>query len=87
VAYALAGNRRAALDVLAEIHRMEEPVGVAKVRAALGETEGAIESLERALHVSPTPFHAVWGVIDPIFDRFHDHPRFKELLRQMNLWQ
>jgi DNA-binding winged helix-turn-helix (wHTH) protein/TolB-like protein/Tfp pilus assembly protein PilF len=55
----------------------------ARLLALAGEKEKALERLERA--VSSPAFHTVFVKADPIFDSLRDEPRYREILRKMDL--
>ncbi|MEE9279070.1 MAG: tetratricopeptide repeat protein [Myxococcota bacterium] len=86
--YAMAGKREEALrrlDALGERSQREHVPSTPRARAyaALGEDERAMEWLERAYEERD-----IWlGLFlknDPLFERLHLDPRFRDLLRRMN---
>src|SRR5579863_1254706 len=87
-ALALAGRKREAKSVLAEIKEVSKahyvsPYAVAVVYAGLGEKERSLEWLEKA--VEGRDVWLVWIKQDPRLDRLRSSPRFEALLRHMRL--
>jgi adenylate cyclase len=87
-AYALAGEKREALQAFAQItqlgkKRFVEPCWMAVAWANLGDPDKAIYYLNKAYqtHSNVLPFLQV----DPIFDPLRSDPRFQELLHRMAL--
>lgn len=87
-AWALAGDRTQAREVLAELARRRAggfvPASrLALVEAALGDDEAAVASLEEAGEERSrfAVFIAVWSV----FDTLRDEPRFQRLLTRLGL--
>ena len=85
---ALAGRRdeaRALLEELQSRHGTDylPPYELAKVQSALGETDAALQSLERAYeHRS----HSIaFLAVDPQLAPLRSHPRFQQLLRRAGL--
>src|SRR5262249_24790623 len=80
------GRRAEAGPALAERRRGKGPsiayeIGVA--RLAFGETEAALESLERA--VTDRAERLVDMAIDPRLTSLHGHPRFRNIARQVGI--
>ena len=80
-AYALGGRRREALAALQHLHEQSRDryvslYDVAIIYAALGDTEGALGSLERAREL---PFVA----IDPAFDALRSERRFQAIVARV----
>ncbi|CAN5383124.1 hypothetical protein BH10ACI1_BH10ACI1_17890 [soil metagenome] len=87
--YALAksGNiaeARAALDELlkASSERYVPPYNIALIYNALGETETALNYLEKAF--AEKDVRMVWLKVEPKWNNLRDAPRFIELIRRMN---
>ncbi len=86
-AYAMAGKRDDARKILHELiedskRGVVELSGIARIYAALGETDQAFGWLEKAYED-----HEQWLValkVDPMFDSLRSDPRFRELVRRMN---
>ena len=56
---------------------------IAKLHAALGENEKALDLLERESESEDAGFW--FSHNDPVWDRIRDHPRFRSLLNRLNL--
>jgi TolB-like protein/Tfp pilus assembly protein PilF len=87
-AYALAGDRAAAAQVLAELERRDSAgympaTSLATVRNALGDTEGALELLERAYQQRDVRMSFL--KVDERWDNLRTLPRFKALAQRMGL--
>ena len=87
VAYAKSGRESDARKILGELEETSKesyvvPSGLAFVHASLGNTERAIEEVERA-YESRDSMLVVLGILD-WFDPLRDDPRFQDLLRRMN---
>ena len=87
-AYAASGKQAEAKKLLIEINRLSKkiyisPAGIALVYVGLGEKDKAFEWLEAAYEQRDHWLHqlkvAAW------FDSIRQDPRFKEILRKMNL--
>jgi hypothetical protein len=88
--YALAGRREQAQQSLRElqlrgIHHYVSPYGLAQVYAALGEKNGALDMLDRA--VNEHAFEVLFLRVDRSFDNLHENPRFQELLKRVGFTQ
>jgi len=83
--YALAGRRDEALKILAELEKEEATPfgawGLASLYTALGEKDEAFRWLA---YEEPHAF-VPWVRVLPLFEPLWDDPRFKDLLRRMNL--
>ncbi len=78
------GMRRAAETLVARSkHRYVAPVPIARFYVHAGETDLALEWLERAVDVHNTQI--VYTPMSPDFEELWDHPRFQELMRRINL--
>jgi tetratricopeptide (TPR) repeat protein len=87
-AHALAGNEARAREILREIEQHARDVYVppyffAYVFTGLGEAERAMDYLERAVAERAGPAYSIKGSF--LFAPLRDHPRFRALLRTMNL--
>jgi Flp pilus assembly protein TadD len=87
-AYAVAGKRAQAQEVLAQLKDLSErryvaPLNVALIYAGLGDKGLALEWLERAYedHSDRLTWIKTW----PQFDSLRAEPRFRELLRRMRI--
>ncbi len=82
---AMAGRRDEALKILAELKKEEASPfgawGLASLYTALGEKDEAF----RWLNYEHPHGWLAWIRVDPQFVPLRDDPRFKELLRKMNL--
>ena len=86
VAYALAGRRDEALQVIRQLEEQPSPWnfwGLADVYAALGETDQALHWMERAFeaHQDFMPWIESYDLYKPL----RNSPRFQELVRRLNL--
>jgi serine/threonine-protein kinase len=87
-AYAMAGNAAKAREIL---HQLEEraretyvsPYHFAYVYTGLGETDAAMDWLERAVAERTGPTYSLKGSF--LLTSLHTHPRFRALLRRMKL--
>jgi tetratricopeptide (TPR) repeat protein len=88
-AYAVLGRRaesRAAIALVKKSSAVNQPYSIASVYALLGERDEAFSWLERAYQrhdpglVGIPPF-----AVDPDIKSLRGDPRYKELLRKMNL--
>ncbi len=82
------GNRDEATKILAELETAAKdgyvrPSTLAVVYIGLGERERALKQLE--MEVSSRSFNAVYLGVLPDVDDLRSEPRFKEMLKQMNL--
>ncbi len=88
--YALAGSPARAREVLAELDVMQEtsyvsPVSRAQIYVGLGETDNAIDELERGLR--ERDFLTPWLAIDKIWDPLRGSARFAKLIDRIGLPQ
>jgi DNA-binding winged helix-turn-helix (wHTH) protein/Tfp pilus assembly protein PilF len=86
-AYAAAGQRAEAQQVLAELQTLAQrkyvsPYDVATIYAALGEKEQAFDWLEKA-YADRCGWLAWWLKVDPKFDSLRADERFTALLRRI----
>jgi len=86
ITYALTGQRDKARELLAELEKGSNTWNtfcIAEIYAALGEKDKAFQWLEKAYEQrhSWTP----WIRVNPSFASLRGDPRFKDLLRRMNL--
>lgn len=86
-AYATAGQRAEAQQVLAELQTLAQrkyvsPYDVATIYAALGEKEQAFDWLEKA-YADRCGWLAWWLKVDPKFDSLRADERFTALLRRI----
>ena len=87
-AYAMAGNRRRAHEILDTLkerarHGYVSPYHFAYVLTGLGEADRAMDYLERAVAEHTGASYGIKGSF--LFKPLRGHPRFSALLRQMNL--
>jgi tetratricopeptide (TPR) repeat protein len=87
-AYAVAGKRKKALDVLEKLielrkRRYVQPIHVAIVYLGLGEDDAAFEWLDKAVvdRCAPLTYIKIW----PFFDRVRSDPRYEDLIRRLRL--
>jgi tetratricopeptide (TPR) repeat protein len=87
-AYALVGNTAKARDILRELEERAQgayvsPYHFAYVYTGLGDGDRALDWLERAVAERTGPTYGIKSSF--LFKPLHAHPRFRALLRQMNL--
>jgi serine/threonine-protein kinase len=87
-AYAVAGKRREAERILAELKELQQrvyvsPFFIAKVHAGLGDKEQSIRWLQKALDERDYLLPRL--KVEPSFEKFHSDPRFQEIVRRVNL--
>jgi eukaryotic-like serine/threonine-protein kinase len=86
-AYARAGDKNAAENVLREMDEIDEqryisPYHRALVHAALGHLEKALDLLERGYKIRDAK--TLWVGVDPELAPLHGHPRYNKLLKKLN---
>ncbi len=84
--YALSGKRNEAMAILDKLKTTEKyvsPAELAILYAALGDKEKAFASLEKAY--TERDFQLTSLKVEPGYDSLRDDPRFKDLLKRMNL--
>ena len=84
--YAMAGQRDEARKIAAELEEQPTPMnawGLAEIYTALGEKDEALRWLEAAYEqrFSWLPWIRQWSAFEPLWD----DPRFKDLVRRLNL--
>ncbi|MFL5574590.1 MAG: tetratricopeptide repeat protein [Gemmatimonadaceae bacterium] len=87
-AHAMAGNAAKARELLRELEERAQrayvsPYHFAYVYTGLGDADRALDWLERAVADRTGPAYGIKGSF--LFTPLHAHPRFRALLRQMNL--
>jgi hypothetical protein len=87
-AYVAVGRREAARGVLAELKepsrgRFAFALPIARIHAALGETDEAFQWLQVALDEREPG--VIWLNVDPTLDALRSDPRFPQLLKHMGL--
>jgi Flp pilus assembly protein TadD len=87
-ARALAGAREEAQQLLEELEARSRagyvaPTLLAHVHAGLGDTDRALDALERACEVRAAD--VAWLKVRPVFDPLAGHPRFRRLLTRLGL--
>lgn len=87
-AYAIAGATTRAHEILEELETWAEtryvsPYHLAYVYTGLGDADGAMDCLERAMAERAGAVYGIKGSF--LFAGLHEHPRFVALLRRMNL--
>jgi TolB-like protein/Tfp pilus assembly protein PilF len=87
-AYALAGDLPKAREALQRLERRAQgafvsPYHFAYIYTGLGEYDRAMDFLERAVDEKSGPAYSIKGSF--LLTALHDHPRFRSLLRRMNL--
>jgi TolB-like protein/class 3 adenylate cyclase/Flp pilus assembly protein TadD len=83
--YAAAGRRAEARALVDELStEAVDPADLAQAQAALGDTDAALASLEKALER-----RSLWTVmmgVNPAFDPIREDPRFKALVERVGLY-
>jgi adenylate cyclase len=87
-AYGMAGNAAKAREILRELDERARvayvsPYHLAYVHTGLGDTDRAMDWLERAVAERTGPAYGIKGSF--LFARLTTHPRFRALLGKMNL--
>jgi serine/threonine-protein kinase len=87
-AYGMTGRTEKAREVLRQLEQMSQeryvsPYHLAYVYTGLGEADRAMDFLERAYEERAGSVYGIKGSF--LFTSLHSHPRFKALLRKMNL--
>jgi len=85
-AYAVSGDRiNAKLEVGKSIAKYPDqaPYNIAQVYVALGDYVKALDELEKAYQVRDVWMYGLY--VDPVFDPIRNEPRFKAILKKMNL--
>jgi len=87
-AYAKAGKRAEAEQQIAKLRELGKtryirPYYIASIYAALGDKDSAFAELERSFQERDVYLSRVNS--DPFMDPLRDDPRFKDLLKRMNL--
>ena len=87
-AYALAGNAAKAREILRELEERARgayvsPYHFAYVYTGLGDTDRAMDCLERAVAERTGPVYSIKGSF--LLAPLHTHPRFRALLHEMKL--
>ena len=87
-AYAMAGKAANAGEVLRQLEQLSleryvSPYHMAYVYTGLGEADRAMDFLDRAYEERAGIVYGIKGSF--LFTTLHSHPRFKALLRKMNL--
>ena len=87
-AYAVTGETAKARDILRELRERAQnsyvsPYHLAYVHTGLGEADEAMELLERAVAARTGPTYSIKGSF--LFAPLRGHPRFRALMRTMNL--
>jgi predicted Zn-dependent protease len=87
-AYAVAGDRNRATSIADTLRTMAARTGaasaLAKVQLGLGDTSGALGSLERAL-AARDPFFSAEPLASPIFAAIRTDPRFARIIAAAGL--
>lgn len=88
--YAVSGKAAEARKILAELEALSKrsfvsPFRIAMVYAGLGKKDQAFEWLEKAFEERDK--WLIFLKLEPIFDRLHPDPRFRDLLRRVGIEQ
>jgi len=87
-AYGRSGRRADAERVIEKFHEISKtqyviPSFVAVVFGGMGEKDKAFAELNKSIEQHDSWFR--WSKVEPLFDPLRDDPRFKEMLKRMNL--
>ena len=87
-AYGMTGDAARAREILSQLQALAATQYVASyhlahVHAGLGDRDAALDCLERAFEERAGAVYGIKGSY--LFTSLHDHPRFKALLRKINL--
>jgi tetratricopeptide (TPR) repeat protein len=87
-AYGRSGRRSDAERVIERFREISKtqyviPSFVAVVFGGMGEKDKAFAELDKSIELHDSWFR--WAKVEPLFDPLRDDPRFKEMLRRMNL--
>ncbi len=87
-AYAIAGRGTEAREILAELQDLAKkeyvsPYGFAQIRLGLGEIEECLNWLDKAVEEHSSLIYLLG--VNPVFAPLRSHPRYRALLRKMNL--
>jgi len=88
LAYGLAGKRNEALGILEKMKEQwkrgnSRAFPITRVYIGMGQIDRVLEWLEKAYEMHEN--RMVELKVDPIFDSLRSHPRFRALLKKMNL--
>ncbi len=75
------GDEAAAREILRELEAEDAPFVAGAVRTVMGDRDAALSHLSR---VDYDYVRTVFLRYDPVFDPLRDHPRFRELLGEVN---
>jgi TolB-like protein/Tfp pilus assembly protein PilF len=85
-AYAKAGKRPEALDILGNLlggSKIVSPMYMAEIYVSLGARDRAFESLAKAY--AQRSYHLAFLKVDPVYDSVRSDPRFRDLLLRIGL--
>jgi len=87
-AFGIMGNKDKAIEILEELHEQSKQRHVSNivmvlVYLGLGEEERALDYLEKGIEEHEVVNHIV--TVDPSLRKLRQHPRFKAILKKMNL--
>lgn len=87
-AYGRTGRRADAQAIIERFNELTKtqyivPSFVAAVYGSMGEKDKAFAELQKSIEVRDSWFK--WGKIEPMLDPLRDDPRYKDLLKRMNL--
>jgi len=86
--YAVSGEEEKAREIIEQLtgasnKKYVSPYGLAEIYTGLKEKEQALSQLEKA--AAERSWWLVFANVNPRFDSLRGEPRFREILRQMNL--
>ena len=81
--YRAGGIKKFVADSFGKSQDANAPFGNAALNVLLGEKEKALENLEKAFEGKA--FLTVFIKADPVFENLRDEPRYRKILRKMNL--
>jgi hypothetical protein len=83
--YARTGRKKEALEIMAQVDQRRAFGWQGMIYAALGDIDRSFEFMERAVQTGGLSNAVFYLKVFPWYDPLRSDPRFKDLLRHMNL--